>query len=73
MLQCQSTPCPGPSEELGNILYTGPFNPQFPSPPTTQQIPQENYTVQVPSFPSGATVQLSVTDFTLIGVSSSPV
>jgi hypothetical protein len=37
----------------------------------TQHIPQENYTVQVPSFPSGSTVQLAVTELILIGVSGS--
>jgi len=72
MLLCQSTPCPAPSSELGNVLFTGPFNPQFPPPPTTQHIPQQNYTVQVPSFPSGSKAQLSVTELILIGAGPSP-
>ena len=74
MLQCTTNAgCPPPSEILGNILYVGPFDPEFPSvftPPNDQ--PQQNFSVQVPSnFQSGNQVQLAVTLLTLIGVSSS--
>ena len=76
MLQCApNAACDPPSEILGNILYVGPFDPEFPSvftPPFDQ--PQQNFSVQVPSyFQSGNQVQLAVTLLTLIGVSGSPV
>ena len=52
----------------------GPFNPRFPPLPTTHDIPQQNYTVQVPGgWPSGSVVQLGVVEFLLVGVSGSPV
>ena len=74
MLQCSTNAgCPPPAEILGNILYVGPFDPEFPSvftPPNDQ--PQQNFSVQVPSnFQSGNQVQLAVTLLTLIGVSRS--
>ena len=76
MLQCApNAACDPPSEILGNILYVGGFDPEFPSvftPPFDQ--PQQNFSVQVPSyFQSGNQVQLAVTLLTLIGVSGSPV
>jgi hypothetical protein len=69
MLQC-TAPCPDPTEELGNVLYAGPFNPVFPPPTTPNHEPQQNFTVTVPSFfQSGQTVQLAALVYTLIGVS----
>ena len=72
MQQCApNAACIPPSEFLGNVLYVGPFDPEFPSvftPPDNQ--PQQNFSVQVPSdFQSGQRAQLAVTLLTLIGVS----
>lgn len=71
MLECpQNGACPAPADVLGNVLYVGPYNPQFPPPPTTQHTPQQNFTVTVPSyFSANNTAQLAVTHLTLIGVS----
>lgn len=75
MLQCTpNTPCPSPSEILGNLLYVGPFDPEFPPFFTGDNQPQQNFSVQVPSdFECGRTVQLAVTLLTLIGAGPSPI
>ena len=67
MLQCTS-PCPDPENELGAVLYTGAYNPVFPSPTTPDHTPQQNFTVTVPSF-SGQ-VQLAAIVYSLVGVSA---
>ncbi|OBZ68681.1 hypothetical protein A0H81_11015 [Grifola frondosa] len=59
------------SEVLGQILYSGPYDPQFhfdePSKP-----PYQNFTVQVPtSLPNGQ-ASLSVSHFSLIGAGPFP-
>jgi hypothetical protein len=71
MLQCSpNVTCPSPSEILGNVLYTGSFDPEFPPFFTGDNQPQQNFSVQVPSdFVKGRQVQLAVTLLTLIGVS----
>ncbi|CCL98310.1 uncharacterized protein FIBRA_00304 [Fibroporia radiculosa] len=54
------------SQEIGNLLYAGPFNPQFgPGGPPSAE-PFENFTVQAPSGVSGA-YALSLTQLELIG------
>ncbi len=60
-------PCFPPADDLGTILFNGPFNPQFENlPPLFVQ--HENYTVTVPaSLPTGP-AQLSVFHVALVGV-----
>ncbi|KAN0124623.1 hypothetical protein V8E53_015752 [Lactarius tabidus] len=71
MLQC-TAPCPDPTEELGDVLYAGPFNPVFPPPTTPNHEPQQNFTVTVPSFlQCDQTVQLAALVYTLIGAGPS--
>ena len=70
MLQCTTSPCPSPLDQLGDVLYAGAYNPVFPPPSTQNHEPQENFTVTVPSFfQCGETVQLAALVYTLIGVS----
>ena len=67
---CPHGLCPKPSDVLGPTLYFGPYNPEFPSPPTSQDMPQQNFTVTVPdSFKTNSTAQLTVTHLSLVGVS----
>ena len=71
ILQCpQSGHCPDPFDELGTTLYLGPYHPQFPTFPTPQDQPQQNFTVTVPTYlEANYKAQLAVTHLTLIGVS----
>ncbi|KAJ4500831.1 hypothetical protein C8R41DRAFT_862942 [Lentinula lateritia] len=70
LLNCHeySSTCLGPAEELGTILYSGPFNPQFTTEPGTAELPpHENFTLTVPSdFETGQS-QLGVALFDLVG------
>jgi hypothetical protein len=74
LLECpQNSTCPDPSDELGSTLYSGPYNPQFPTFSTPNDEPQQNFTVIVPSdFVPNRTAQLAVTHLSLVGVSGSP-
>jgi hypothetical protein len=67
MLQCDNL-CPNPTDELGLVLYSGPFNPHFPAFPTPNHQLQQNFTITVPNFPGQ--VQLAAVVYTLIGVSA---
>ncbi|KAF8262821.1 hypothetical protein EI94DRAFT_1742469 [Lactarius quietus] len=74
LLQCpQNEPCPSPFGELGSILYIGPYNPQFPPITTPDHEPQQNFSVQVPTFfQAGYIAQLAVTHLTLTGAGPFP-
>lgn len=50
---------------MGQILYNGPYDPQYHEPTTP---PYENFTVQVPSSASAGTALIGVAHVTLIGV-----
>jgi hypothetical protein len=69
LLECpQNSTCPDPSDELGSTLYSGPYNPQFPTFSTPNDEPQQNFTVIVPSdFVPNRTAQLAVTHLSLVG------
>lgn len=70
LLSCASNPCPGPSEELGTVLYDGPFDPQFTTEPGTSSLPpHENFTLTIPSTFTKGQAQLGVAHFFLLGVS----
>jgi len=65
-LPCTNVPggCTGP-EQLGSILYNGPYNPQVLEPGKSY----ENLTVTIPTgIPTGA-AQIAIARFFLIGVS----
>ncbi|KAJ3715160.1 hypothetical protein FB446DRAFT_317801 [Lentinula raphanica] len=73
LLSCASSPCPGPSAELGTVLYNGPFDPQFTTEPgTTTLPPHENFTLTVPSNFAKGNAQLGVAHVYLLGASVSP-
>jgi len=71
---CSNNHCPDPSQQLGSILYTGPFNPiAHPQDASGWKPPYQNFTVTVPEgLQGGEQVVLSVTHFALIGAGPSP-
>ncbi|KAJ7482230.1 hypothetical protein B0H11DRAFT_1723739 [Mycena galericulata] len=63
--------CPPPEDQLGDILFTGPFTPTL----HPMALFYENFTVTAPSSDSGFSTgraQLSVVRFFLIGAGPSP-
>ncbi|KIL61388.1 hypothetical protein M378DRAFT_167036, partial [Amanita muscaria Koide BX008] len=59
---CTSQSCPSPVDVMGDILYNGPYNPQF------QQLqPYQNFSVAIPASWTKGAAQLNVAHFTLIG------
>lgn len=62
--------CPPPTALLGDTLYNGPYNPQYPSPNPNHLQPHQNFTIQIPASAPNGTAQLAVTHFNLIGVGS---
>ncbi|KAL0565512.1 hypothetical protein V5O48_016509 [Marasmius crinis-equi] len=64
--------CRAPQEGGGinEILYQGPFNPQYGG--YYALPPHQNFTVTVPADFANGTAQLSLTQFTLIGASLTP-
>lgn len=62
---CASTPCPTTVQDLGSVLYYGPYAPELYGGRTPEY---ENFTVSLPSgFPLGA-AQINVAHFSLLGV-----
>ncbi|KAH7929623.1 hypothetical protein BV22DRAFT_1056483 [Leucogyrophana mollusca] len=66
---CPSGACAPPSEELGDILYNGPYNPQVVEGAWN---PYENFTVQIPSTLSGK-AQIGVAHLYLLGAGLGPI
>ncbi|KAG1759275.1 hypothetical protein EDD22DRAFT_906736 [Suillus occidentalis] len=64
---CPGTPCIAPADYMGQILYNGPFSPQYHE---TYNPPYENFTVQIPSSIASGTALLGVAHVTLVGVSA---
>jgi hypothetical protein len=70
LLDCPRNQCPNPADVLGNTLYSGPYDPQFPKTPTLLNAPEQNFTVTTPiDFTSNTTAQLSVVHLAIVGVS----
>ncbi|KAE9394355.1 hypothetical protein BT96DRAFT_862911 [Gymnopus androsaceus JB14] len=65
-LACTS-PCPDPESQLGDVLYTGPYNPQFHGPGDQYQ----NFTVTIPQGSQTGSYQLGIIRFFLIGAGPS--
>lgn len=71
---CPSTGCDDPSfdisQDLGGILYQGPYNAQYDSSRGADgKPPHQNFTVQVPTyFTSGEEVALAVVHLALVEV-----
>ncbi|CCL98320.1 uncharacterized protein FIBRA_00314 [Fibroporia radiculosa] len=70
LASCQQVDCNAynASQEVGDLLYLGPFNPQFGSGGPPSGAPFENFSVQVPAGTSGA-YALSLTQLELVGAS----
>lgn len=66
---CPKTPCISPAGYMGQILYNGPFNPQYHE---TYNPPYENFTVQIPSSIASGTALLGVAHVTLVGAGLYP-
>lgn len=66
---CGTNGCISPSDYMGQILYNGPYDPQYHEPTTP---PYENFTVQVPSSASAGTALIGVAHVTLIGAGYFP-
>ncbi|KAJ5441914.1 hypothetical protein N7445_004921 [Penicillium cf. griseofulvum] len=58
--------CYDASEQLGSIVYNGPFDPVYHE---TYLPPYQNFTVTVPTWLSAGTGQFNVAHFSLVGVS----
>ncbi|KAJ3777159.1 hypothetical protein FB446DRAFT_718867 [Lentinula raphanica] len=70
LLNCNeySSGCMGPAEELGTVLYSGPYDPQFTNEPGTGGLPpHENFTLTIPSDFEKGQSQLGVALFDLVG------
>ncbi|THH18320.1 hypothetical protein EW146_g2651 [Bondarzewia mesenterica] len=72
MAQCTSGGCPDPTELLGRTLYYGPYNPQYPTTRTPQNVPQQNFSVTVPSTLQQGKAVLTVTHLSLVGAGPFP-
>ncbi|KIJ59709.1 hypothetical protein HYDPIDRAFT_140319 [Hydnomerulius pinastri MD-312] len=66
---CPGRPCTSPADYMGQILYNGPFSPQYHEP---QNPPYENFTVQIPSTIQNGTALIGVAHVTLLGAGSYP-
>ncbi|KAJ7134908.1 hypothetical protein C8R44DRAFT_977387 [Mycena epipterygia] len=72
LLSCptsEEATCPPPADELGDVLFVGPFNPTL----HPMAMFYENFTVTVPSegFPVGR-AQLTIARFHLVGAGATP-
>ncbi|KAE9394353.1 hypothetical protein BT96DRAFT_194981 [Gymnopus androsaceus JB14] len=65
-LACTS-PCPDPESQIGDVLYTGPFDPEFHGPGEQYQ----NFTVTIPEGVQTGSYQLGILRFYLIGAGPS--
>ncbi|KAH7927835.1 hypothetical protein BV22DRAFT_1006033 [Leucogyrophana mollusca] len=73
---CFSDPplsCPAFERDgVGEILYNGPYNPQYPSPNPDNEPPQQNFTVTIPSGIKTGPAVFSVTHFSFTGANNFP-
>ncbi|KAI6043337.1 hypothetical protein EDC04DRAFT_2866349 [Pisolithus marmoratus] len=61
--------CASPEYMMGQILYNGPFDPQYHGPTTP---PYENFTVQIPSSVGKGPAKIGVIHLTLISAGPFP-
>ncbi|KIM51714.1 hypothetical protein SCLCIDRAFT_142654 [Scleroderma citrinum Foug A] len=66
---CRANGCISPSSYMGQILYNGPFDPQYQESMTP---PYKNFTVQVPSSAAAGTALIGVVHVMLIGAGYYP-
>jgi len=73
LVNCPTSPCPTPAEEMGRVLYAGSFNPQLHEIPGE---PYQNFSVYIPTVAEGdstGTAQIQVARLHLIGAGPSPI
>ncbi|KAJ6461094.1 hypothetical protein C8R45DRAFT_762309, partial [Mycena sanguinolenta] len=62
-LNCGSpSPCPSPMDQIGAVLFNGPYNPTLHN-----GLEYQNFTVVIPESALPGTAQLSIVHFNLIG------
>ncbi|KAG0701675.1 hypothetical protein DFH29DRAFT_925399 [Suillus ampliporus] len=66
---CPTGQCFTVSEDMGTVLYEGPYNPQFGSEADDLY---EDFSVQVPASFATGQAQLGLAQFSLIGASNQP-
>ncbi|KAJ5272714.1 hypothetical protein N7478_007839 [Penicillium angulare] len=66
---CPNGGCPPAEEELGTVVYSGSFTPEYHESPLP---PYENFTVKVPSSFAQGKAQVNVAHFALVGASNVP-
>ncbi|EJF56663.1 hypothetical protein BD309DRAFT_962004 [Dichomitus squalens] len=59
------------SQVLGNVVYNGPYNPQYATDAPSKP-PHQNFSVTVPSTFQSGQVSLGVAHFSLVGAGQSP-
>ncbi|KAI0031371.1 hypothetical protein K488DRAFT_15600, partial [Vararia minispora EC-137] len=66
LASCVTATC-NSSQRLGTILYSGPYDPQYPASRTPRDEPQQNFTVTVPAGLQPGPASLSVVHLSLVG------
>ncbi|CAL5866320.1 uncharacterized protein PFLUO_LOCUS527 [Penicillium psychrofluorescens] len=68
---CTESKCLPAKEELGTLLYTGPFNPEFHK--TGGSEPYQNFTVTIPKSVTAGKAQINVAHAYLVGAGFEPI
>ncbi|EPQ52378.1 hypothetical protein GLOTRDRAFT_95968 [Gloeophyllum trabeum ATCC 11539] len=68
---CRNNTCYAPTEVLGNVLYSGAWQPDY-SQPAGALPPHQNFTVQVPEGLESGPAVLSASHMVLIGAGPAP-
>ncbi|KAJ7263045.1 hypothetical protein C8J57DRAFT_1334526 [Mycena rebaudengoi] len=71
-LSCPDFPCQSPADRIGNILYNGPYDPEFHTNISVSKPPHQNFSVTIPAAAPSGKAQLSVTHFSLVGAGPFP-
>ncbi|KAF7303667.1 hypothetical protein MIND_00596100 [Mycena indigotica] len=67
---CNDGPCPSPADQMGTILYNGPYKPEFQDDGVF--FPHQNFTVTIPQNAVKGPSQLNVAHFALVGAVQFP-
>ncbi|OSD07596.1 hypothetical protein PYCCODRAFT_1463824 [Trametes coccinea BRFM310] len=71
---CNGHPCSDMdvTEVMGNVVYSGPYNPKLQEGQEAEKPPYQNFTVTVPSTFEDGQASLNVAHFSLIGAGLEP-
>ncbi|KAJ6555133.1 hypothetical protein DFH09DRAFT_1085082 [Mycena vulgaris] len=69
-LDCSTSPCPATVDQIGDVLYDGPYNPLFhiSGSGPAHKAPFENFNITIPASASAGATQLTVTHLSLISL-----